>query len=145
MVMQALPAMAALVVLVLGPFMVQCRAPNGTAVAKFLFSECSPEAGCCDRPDAATAPLTANAETDSRIMDYGDSPCGGCAENALFSFVGGRGSRDDGKLVGSIPYVLAEVHPASKLTAEIAEVSLADATFLEAPLSPDGIHRILRI
>ncbi len=143
--MRALLSIAALMVLVLGPFMVQCRAPNGTVAAKFLFSECSPDVGCCDRPDGVTGPQTANVETDFRFMDCDGSPCGGCAENALFSFVGARGSRDEATLVGSIAPVLAEVHPASKLTAEIAAVSLAEAIFLETPFSRDGIHRVLRV
>jgi hypothetical protein len=144
-VMRAILSVAALVVLVLGPFVVQCRTPNGTVAAKLLFVECPPDAGCCSLPWEITGPRTVNSETDSRVMDYDGSPCGGCSENALFSFVGSRSSRDDGKLVGSIPYVLAEVHPASKLTATMAKERLAETTFFEAPLSPGGIYRVLRI
>jgi hypothetical protein len=144
-VMQALLSVAALVVLVLGPFVVQCRAPNGTLAAKFLFSECSPEVGCCDALEDVTAPHAVSDRGDSGTMSSDDIPCAGCSENALFLFVGSRGSRDDSKLVGSIPCVVAEAHPAGKLTAEIADERLAGATLLEAPLLPDGIHRVLRI
>jgi hypothetical protein len=142
--MRALLTAAALVALALGPFVVQCRAPNGAVAAKFLFSECSPEAGCCDLPEEVLEPYAAGAGTNSRIMDYGGSPCGGCSENALFLLVC-RGSRDDGHLVGSISALLAEVHPASKLAAEIASERLADATLLEVSPSSEGTHRVLRI
>ena len=144
-VLHALLSVAAVVVLVLGPFVVECRAPNGTATAKFLFSECSPEAGCRAVLEDVAVPCPVNARSDSDTMGCVGGPCDGCTENALFSFVGSRGSRDDGNLVGSIPYLLAEVHPASKLTAEIAGERLPDAVLLEAAPPPDGIYRVLRL
>jgi hypothetical protein len=143
--MQALLSAVALVVLVLGPLVVQCRAPNGTVAAKFIFTECSPEAGCCDLPGEVAAPGATNAGTNSRVIGYGGSTCGSCSERALFLFVGSRGSRDAGQVVGSNPCLLVEFHPASKLPLEIADERLVDATLLDSPPPPVGMHQVLRI
>jgi hypothetical protein len=142
---QVLLGVAALLMLVLGPFVVQCRAPNGVVAAKLLFSECAPEAGCCDLGDDVSVPFTETAETGSGMMDSSGNPCGSCAENVLFLFVNNRGSRDESHYAGSIPDVMVEVHPASQLTAKIAMESLAPAATVDPPSSQDGIHRVLRI
>jgi hypothetical protein len=139
------PAMVALLVLLLGPFVVQCRAPNGTTAAKLLFAACPAEVGCCAScEDDASAPAV-DAATNSGMTACGVGPCDGCTESSIFWFVGGRGLRDDAGPAVAIPFLLAELHPASESNGEIATTPLADESLLEAPPPLPDSHRILRI
>lgn len=141
----SLPAVAALLVLVLGPFVVQCRAPNGTVAPKFLFAACPPEVGCCaDCEDDAAAP-GANSETGFGITACGVGPCGGCTENAIFWLVSGRDLRDDASLAGPIPFLLAELHPASEATGEFIGPRLSEVDPLKSTHPFTKTYRVLRI
>lgn len=143
-VIHAILSVAAVVVLVLGPFLVECRASSGTVTARFLFADCPPDAECCSLPEACGNSSVADAETDSGIMDDGSRPRGGCSDAALFTFVGSRSSRDDCRSVGSVPHTIAVVHPADRLTVQRADVRLAAATAPDVPPPPDEILCVLR-
>jgi hypothetical protein len=138
-------AAAALVVSVLGPFVVQCRAPNGTVAAKFLFSECPVETGCCADVENEAATPREGAGGDFRVTCYDKIPCGGCSEDALFWFVGSRSARGEARPMGPISIALMAVHPASALTEAATDPRHAAATALELPLSPREVHRVLQI
>lgn len=144
-VVHTLLSVAALIVSVLGPFMVECRARNGTVAAKFLFSDCSTEAGCCNLPEDATPQPVAGCEADCSAIGCADGLCGGCSESDLFLFVGNRGARDDGQPIGTIRYIVAEAHPAIRLSAEPADCHLVETPPQESPFPPQGIDQILRI
>jgi hypothetical protein len=143
--MRATLSTVALVVLVLGSFVVQCRTPNGGLATRFLFTACSPEVGCCDLPEESSIAHGVNGDSDSGTMACDDGCAGGCSESALFFFVGTRGSRDDGRLAVPAPYVLAELHPASDLAAVLADGCLIHPAFACSIPAPQVTSRVLRI